>query len=296
MLTAIQNARVDDLRFAYDELPEDAQADARQNAEEIVGLLEQTHDDLWQLGAALIRQKETVKGRWLDWLDTELSWSERKAQMLMNVAQRFTMDQYRDVARLPATAQMRLSAKSTPDDVIEDVLDQVRGGAKLTVNQVDELRRAASPKPPRPATVMQVEKALRSLPSSQALVAEPEHIADLVVGAVSDVVLETAKDNLRADLASEAVPTPPTARVVYLTPPAPVDHDRMLVRSVKLYRSYWERLLAVSDGDVDQAVALVVQMWFRIQYGDAVMAVEDTDGKALVAFDSDGTEIDRLRL
>jgi len=295
MLTAITNARVNDLRFAYEELPEEARVEARQNAEEIVGLVEQTHDDLWQLGDALIRQKETVKGRWLDWLSTELAWSERKAQMLMSVAQRFTMDQYRDVARLPATAQMRLSAKSTPDDVIEDVLEQVRDGVKLTVSAVDELRRAAAPKR-RPATVMQVEKALRSLPTSQALVAEPEHIADLVVGDVSEVVLETAKDNLRADLASEAMPTPPAARIVYLSPPAPVDHDKMLVRSVKLYRSYWGRLMSVSDGDVDQAVALVVQMWFRIQYGDAVMAVEDNDGKALVAFDSDGTEIDRLRL
>jgi len=295
MLTAITNARVNDLRFAYEELPEEARVEARQNAEEIVGLVEQTHDDLWQLGDALIRQKETVKGRWLDWLSTELAWSERKAQMLMSVAQRFTMDQYRDVARLPATAQMRLSAKSTPDDVIEDVLEQVRDGVKLTVSAVDELRRAAAPKR-RPATVMQVEKALRSLPTSQALVAEPEHIADLVVGDVSEVVLETAKDNLRADLASEAMPTPPAARIVYLSPPAPVDHDKMLVRSVKLYRSYWVRLMSVSDGDVDQAVALVVQMWFRIQYGDAVMAVEDNDGKALVAFDSDGTEIDRLRL
>lgn len=74
-------------------------------------------------------------GNWLPWLDKEFGWSQDTAERLMRLAD----PKYRTLAEtsgIPLSGLYLLTAKSTPDEAREAVIEAATSGEKVTYTQI----------------------------------------------------------------------------------------------------------------------------------------------------------------
>lgn len=92
-------------------------------------------EDVIEMGKALLEVKaELPHGQFGKWLDAEFGWHARTARLFMSAAERFGT-KTEMIADLSATVVYLLSAPSTPDKVVETVIERAEDG-KLTVAEV----------------------------------------------------------------------------------------------------------------------------------------------------------------
>jgi hypothetical protein len=83
---------------------------------------------IFEIGKTLVEAKTLLPhGYFSKWLDAEFCWPERTAQRYMQVA-RVLGDKADTVSDLPAAALYNLAAKSTPDELRDEILEQLEAG------------------------------------------------------------------------------------------------------------------------------------------------------------------------
>lgn len=128
------------LRFDYKQLDQDDQADAMNATLAIFQKIDAIGQSIYDIGLHLIEQKERLgHGHFLPWLETELGWDDRRAQLLMSIPKRFSREEYDPLKRLAPSTQQLLAAPSTPDDAITAVLAASEDNPDLTVREVKEI-------------------------------------------------------------------------------------------------------------------------------------------------------------
>lgn len=135
----------DELKFDYTVLAEDIQDEAAENALAIRDKVQDASDkvasagqDLYDAGLLLVKQKELLgHSHWLPWIDQELGFSERRAQLLMSIPQRWpNRDEYAPISMLSQSIQQLLAAPSTPEAAIKQIVDMQAAGDEPTVKEV----------------------------------------------------------------------------------------------------------------------------------------------------------------
>lgn len=95
----------------------------------------------WEIGRDLIEQKERVgHGNWLDWLATEMGYSDATAENLMRIYR--TFPELGELRRLGRSALTLLASNSTPPAVKEAVKEAVATGATVTHKEIKAMKEA----------------------------------------------------------------------------------------------------------------------------------------------------------
>jgi hypothetical protein len=107
----------------------------RSSAEKIRRTVQKTLDDLIEVGQELLAVKEAVgHGHFGAWLRAEFGWTERTAQNLMSVAERFGSNPklISDLTIQPTAAYL-LAAPSVPDEARQVAVEKAEAGEEITV-------------------------------------------------------------------------------------------------------------------------------------------------------------------
>lgn len=135
------------LSFDYTVLDADVRDEAAENTVAILTKVDQVGQHIYDIGLALIRQKEILgHGYWLPWLQEELKWDERRAQLLMSIPQRWPdRTEYAPIAMFGQSVQQLLAAPSAPPEATRQLVDMHSAGQPVTVTLAKQV--IASTKP-----------------------------------------------------------------------------------------------------------------------------------------------------
>jgi hypothetical protein len=128
--------------FDYDTIAaEDADA-LRTEAERIRRLITKSTADLIEIGRNLIAVKAKLgHGKFLHWVESEIGIPRRSSQRYMGIADLAEAKGVMVSLLTPAAAYL-LSAKSTPPDIVGDVIRRLEAGERITEDAVEGLVRS----------------------------------------------------------------------------------------------------------------------------------------------------------
>jgi hypothetical protein len=125
--------------FSYEALEGELAERLYQQAERIRRRIAGTAQDMIDIGLDLAAAKAgTEHGTFTSWVEAECGITPRLAQMYMRAAE-WVADKSEIISLLQPTAILKLSAKSTPDDVRADVINRVMAGERVQVSQIDNM-------------------------------------------------------------------------------------------------------------------------------------------------------------
>ncbi len=114
-------------RFDWNSLAADAAAELRQKAERVLGLFTATTSNKIQIGAELRAIKSQLRGQFTDFIDRELGISVKTAQRCMRIS-KFAEGKSDTVSLLPPSTALILALKSTPPQIVEQVIARAQSG------------------------------------------------------------------------------------------------------------------------------------------------------------------------
>lgn len=140
--------------FDYDKVPE--------HADELRGLARAIGEGTREvtkmgitIGQAFLKAKTRLKrGDFIEWREAETSYSQRSAQLYMNLTRLFfRLDEEERIClcALPLTAALELGRPSVEGGTVKDVLQRVRNGERLKVETVKNLLRRLKGSTPQKA-------------------------------------------------------------------------------------------------------------------------------------------------
>ncbi|WLT39531.1 DUF3102 domain-containing protein [Synechocystis sp. B12] len=125
--------------FDYSTLSPDLQVEVKTATERIKLRMKRTAEDIIEIGKDLIAIKEKLPhGQFLPWIATEFEMSKESAGRFMSVASRFP--DFRQIDEFKPSLLYLLAAPSTPDEVVEQVIEKAENGETVTAKEVKELK------------------------------------------------------------------------------------------------------------------------------------------------------------
>src|SRR5262249_17162540 len=129
--------------FDYAQLDSDIREDVRRSAVEIKTLrgateehIRKAQNNMIEIGRELTEAKSKIPhGHWQDWLEQEFRWSQAQAQRLMTVYERFGQKRQIagfDLGSIDLSGLYRLSAAGTEESAIDEAVERVTQGERLT--------------------------------------------------------------------------------------------------------------------------------------------------------------------
>ena len=129
-----------EIGFDYSALETSDRDQVREAAVRIRLRMARTASDIVEIGRDLILVKEYVgHGGFIRWIEAEFGMAERTARNFISVAERFGAKSA-TVADLSPTVLYALAAPSTPDAVVEEVMDRAAAGEPITRDDVKALK------------------------------------------------------------------------------------------------------------------------------------------------------------
>lgn len=127
-----------DLHYDYEQLPEAHREQIKRSALTIKPRLKRAAEDIFVIGRELSAIKENFPhGEYGRWLDIEFGLSDRMAQRFVNVYVRLGIKSDK-LSVLPPSTLYMLSAKSTPDEAIQEIEKQIEAQGRLSVAYVEQ--------------------------------------------------------------------------------------------------------------------------------------------------------------
>lgn len=103
---------------------------ARRIAKNILGHESRLAEVVWKMGRELMLARESLKGHFCAWVESEIGWHRSTAHRYIQVAERFTdMSQ---IATWGRSAVLLLASPSTPESVIDEVKERAANGERIT--------------------------------------------------------------------------------------------------------------------------------------------------------------------
>ena len=122
--------------YDYTALSTEAAELARRTAQKFRQHWQRTSKEIIDVGADLIRVKGALgHGRFGEWLDAEFGSNARTAQRYLRTAEVFG-EKSDTVSLLPPTSLYLLSARSTPDTIVGEVVDRLEHGEHVDADDV----------------------------------------------------------------------------------------------------------------------------------------------------------------
>lgn len=185
-----------DTTFNYAALPTDKAASARAAAERIRGRMQLAAESVVEIGKMLNEQKESLgHSNFMLWIDSEFDMSQSSANKMMAVARELG-DKFVTVTNLGTKALYALAAPSS-EPIREEALERAAGGEKITVKEIDAMKR-------------RLEKAEEKIAEKEAQRAAQESRANIAARQVSDATnramfAEADKERLAEELEAAQV-------------------------------------------------------------------------------------------
>lgn len=150
-----------DLHYDYEQLPKAHREQIKRSALTIKPRLKRAAEDIFVIGRELSAIKENFPhGEYGRWLDIEFGLSDRMAQRFVNVYARLGIKSDK-LSVLPPSTLYMLSAKSTPDEAIQEIAKQIEVQGRLSVAYVEQaIADAKSRTKPAGETVIEGEVVL----------------------------------------------------------------------------------------------------------------------------------------
>lgn len=135
-IATVTGQALSDLVYDYDLVPQEHREAVRRSAMNIKPRLKRAAEDLFVIGEELASIKgRLLHGEYTNWLEIEFGLSERMAQRFVNVRERLGAKSDKLSVLIPSALYM-LAAKSTPDEAIEVIEQQIDTGQRIGVAQV----------------------------------------------------------------------------------------------------------------------------------------------------------------
>ncbi|HKX30634.1 MAG TPA: DUF3102 domain-containing protein [Blastocatellia bacterium] len=130
--------------FDYSRLDQETQIVLRLRAGEIKSLAKRVANDIVEIGGKLAEVKDRIggNGKFVEWLHSELRWSERTVYNLIAVWQRFHGENLA-LENVAASALYLLAAPSTPAEAVEAAKQLANSGEQVTHGVAKEIVRQA---------------------------------------------------------------------------------------------------------------------------------------------------------
>jgi hypothetical protein len=126
--------------FDYSQLSPDICEKAQIASERIKVRMKRTGEDIIEIGKDLIEIKALLPhGQFLPWIESEFEMDQKTAFNFMSVAEKFG-DKLGIIPNFKPTILYLLAAPSTPDEVINQVIEKAENGEKITVKEIKELK------------------------------------------------------------------------------------------------------------------------------------------------------------
>ncbi|MDJ0647146.1 MAG: DUF3102 domain-containing protein [Xenococcaceae cyanobacterium MO_188.B19] len=118
--------------FDYSSLDKETSSFVYSRSIEIKRLVKRTTEDIFIIGNNLVEVKEKLGyGNFQKWIEAEFGWTERTAQRFMLVAKNLDSDRLSGLNVLPSALYV-MSAPSTPDSAVEELMEKARQGQIIT--------------------------------------------------------------------------------------------------------------------------------------------------------------------
>lgn len=126
--------------FDYSALDAETASNLRAQANRIRKRVGKATQDLIDIGCDLLAAKKNLldHGEFIKWVESEVGIARRTAQAYMAIA-KLTDEKGAAIALLPPTTAHRLAAKSTPSEVVSEVVAKARSGDVLPDRRVSEM-------------------------------------------------------------------------------------------------------------------------------------------------------------
>ena len=127
--------------FNYDLLETKVAQEIRTSADRIREKVKKALEDIIEVGNDLVAVKEALPhGQFGPWLRAEFGWTERTAQNLMSVAERFGSNPklISDLTIQPTAAYL-LAAPSVPDEARQVAIEKAEAGEEITTAVAKEI-------------------------------------------------------------------------------------------------------------------------------------------------------------
>jgi hypothetical protein len=126
--------------FDYSALDAETASNLRAQANRIRKRIGRATQDLIDIGCDLLAAKKNVldHGEFIKWVETEVGIARRTAQAYMAIA-KLTDEKGAAIALLPPTTAHRLAAKSTPSEVVSEVVAKAQSGDVVPDRRVSEM-------------------------------------------------------------------------------------------------------------------------------------------------------------
>jgi hypothetical protein len=136
--------------FDYGALDQETQVLVRLRAGEIKSLAKRVASDIVEIGGKLAEVKDRVggNGKFNEWLDAELGWSERTAYNFIAVWQKFNAANFA-LENVATSALYLLAAPSTPPEAVEVAKQIADSGQEVTHGVAKEIVRQAKARKPK---------------------------------------------------------------------------------------------------------------------------------------------------
>jgi hypothetical protein len=136
--------------FDYSVLDAETRIVVQQRTGEIKSIAKRVAADVVEIGEKLadVKQRIRERGRFHEWLECELGWSERTAYNFIGVHQRFGSANFA-IENVAVSALYALAAPSTPADAVETVKRLADGGERVTHTRAEEIIEEAKAKRPK---------------------------------------------------------------------------------------------------------------------------------------------------
>lgn len=158
--------------FTYASLPAATAEALRQQAERIRARVKATTEAIIDIGRDLLAVKQQLEhGQFSEWVTAECGFTLRTAENYIRAAE-FAEGKNEIVSLLAPATVYKLSAKSAPQEIVNDVLDRAKNGLPIIARDVDsKLAKAALE---RRTDKLLAKKAARGKPVSSLAVARRE--------------------------------------------------------------------------------------------------------------------------
>jgi DNA polymerase III alpha subunit (gram-positive type) len=126
--------------FDYLALHPNLRVEVKAASERIKVRMKRTAEDIIEIGKDLKLVKEKLPhGQFLPWINSEFEMDQKTAFNFMSVAEKFG-DKLGNFPNFKPSILYQLSAPSTPDEVVEQVMEKAEAGEKVTLKEVKALK------------------------------------------------------------------------------------------------------------------------------------------------------------
>lgn len=128
------------MRFDFGSVPEEDRTEAIRLDAEVHLHARRVGEEILDLARSLARMQALLKGRFIAWCETECPFTYQHTLKYINVLKEFDGDNLR-LSDVGITVLARIAAPSTPEPVRAEAKAMIEAGEKITVADVEEMKR-----------------------------------------------------------------------------------------------------------------------------------------------------------